>query len=766
MVLKLFKTKNIGKNILYTLFTSIMLCILFLALFLLLYNDTKEEAYEALHMQTKQIKDDLTLQMLSDRENLATMANFASKLYRDGEDYQLLFDSFKPIGLIENIGILNSQNTFTTKSGSIYISDNVFFAEEAAKGAHITGRVPSLYLEGVELVRSAVPITVDNEVVGILYGIIPIDRIKAKYNTMAQELDAQLFVYEKITGDLIIDTVHEKLGNISFLKDRRYLEDYSYEQIRTEEKGFSSFESVYRPENVHMHYSNIDDLGWAIAVVRYDSQVFANLNSLTTTLIDVFVSMIIIISVYILILMSSEKQTSKVTSCASDVRKILLESSGDQDHISEALKMICNFTGSRSAVFFDTNGNDYNHISRDNYKSLTDDKKQIFMSELFRYIAEAHNQAGTAIRVIHLRPNSHLSKINPSFYELLKEHDIKDVIFSATVNNANHVSILCLINSKKKTAAQMLAEKISACFSMTLSNKEQFNITKLAAITDSLTGALNRVAYRNDILEYNEEKPLNFSCIYIDVNELHIRNNKYGHADGDKMLLYIANSLKKVFFGNKVYRMGGDEFLVFCHNLEEEDIKKGIDIFLGQLDVMGYHVAVGMSYRSQNTNTDDMVREAEIKMYEEKAKYYQNKEQQGILDASGNEYIQAKTGIPEIDAIISILKESYCGIYRVSLDTDSAKAVLMPAYLKYNETEDNFSTLFSKYISESVFSDYHRSLTSFKNYDALKQQLSNGRTPKITYKKLNGEMVTLGIYKLSSENISDTLWVFAKTKES
>ena len=35
----------------------------------------------------------------------------------------------------------------------------------------------------------------------------------------------------------------------------------------------------------------------------------------------------------------------------------------------------------------------------------------------------------------------------------------------------------------------------------------------------------------------------------IDVNELHAVNNKYGHAAGDEMLLYIANTLKEVFYG-------------------------------------------------------------------------------------------------------------------------------------------------------------------------------------------------------------------------
>ena len=100
------RKKHKYTNIFYTLITGILLCAVFLAMVSFFYISAEQEAYENLHIQTKQIKDDMKLQLISDRENLSTMANFAAKLYSDGESYNLMFDSFKPIGLIENIGIL------------------------------------------------------------------------------------------------------------------------------------------------------------------------------------------------------------------------------------------------------------------------------------------------------------------------------------------------------------------------------------------------------------------------------------------------------------------------------------------------------------------------------------------------------------------------------------------------------------------------------------------------------------------------------------
>lgn len=767
MAIKYGKKKYKRNNILYTVITAFLLCAVFLTMVVSLYINAEDEAYEKLHSQTKQIKDDIALQLISDRENLSTMANFAATLYSEEERYDIMFESFTPIGLIENIGILNSDNTFVTKAGSMDISEQLSFEEEASKGEYISSRVSDITTRGNEIVRSAVPIKSGDKTVGILYGVIQLDKIGARYNEMAKNIDAQLFVYHKETGDLIIDNIHNELGNISFLKDRKYNDGYSYEQMATTENGFTSFLSAYKDENVYMHYSTIEGLDLMIAMVRYDSQVFAEARELSKILLLVFLVMLVIIVMYIVTLMTSEKQANAIVTCASDVRKILLETSGNQN-IANALKLVSDFARSRSVVFFDTDGEDYNYISPEiNGKSFGDSEINYFKTELFRYAAEYHSISKTTVNILCIKPNKYLYKTNPSFYNFLKQHKIYDVSLSATINNSNHITILAAINAKCRSQFRILAEKISACFSMALYNKNYLHKTKLVATTDSLTGALNRVAYKSDLVTFDEEQEMNFSCIYIDVNELHIINNKYGHTAGDEMLIYIANTLKDVFYGHKVYRMGGDEFLVFCQNTEKDSVKKSIEVFKEQLLSKNYHVAIGLSFRAQNTDTEKLVKEAEIRMYEEKAKYYQNK-QQAASTTSDKDYIQLKTGILEIDTMLSILKENYNGIYRVSLDTDKARRILMPAYLKYNENEEHFSQLFSNFVIESVEPDYHRAVMSFLNYEALKHQLMEGKTPKIMFKKNDGESVLLSVYKLSDTDytVSDTLWVFAKAQNS
>ncbi len=752
-------------NIVYTVITAILLCVVFITMVGYFYQAAEDEAYETLHIQTKQIKDDLELQLLSDRENLATMANFAAKLYSDGENFNLMFDSFESIGLIENIGILMPDNTFVTKMGSMNLNGKISFEEEKAQGEYISGRIKDLTRDNYEIIRSAVPIKLDDEIIGILYGVIKLDVIREKYNKMAEELDAQLFVYDKETGNLVIDTIQDTLGNISILKNREYSDGFSYEQMINSDDGYTSFISSLTGEQLYAHFSKLEGIDWKITLARYESQVFAKTHTLSRILLVSFAFMLIIMSLYIMILMFNEKQRRRVTECASKIRKLLLEINQQQNSITGALKKIVEFSKSRSAIFFDVDGEDYNFALPSRLEDiLSGDDRRYFISEILRYSAELHKLNNATVSIMCITPNNHLAKTNLAFYNFLKEHKISEVSFATVIDKNNHTGILGVVNPKKSSTTRILLEDIVVCFSIAIYNKKHLNKTEIAATTDSLTGVSNRVAYKKDLLIIDEEKPQEFSCVYIDVNELHIRNNKYGHVAGDEMLLYITNTLKEVFYGHKIYRIGGDEFLIFAQNTSTDDIKRGVDMLTRQLETMDYYVSVGMSYRTQCVNAEEMVREAELRMYEAKAQYYQDKEKKRITSENDNGYVHAKTGILEVDTIISILKEIYNGIYRVSLDTDKAFRILMPAYLGYNENEEHFSALFTKYIDEFVAPEFHRAMMSFLNYDALKRQLLEDKIPEIIYKKTNGDTVVLSVYKLSDEEltINNTLWVFAK----
>ena len=61
MAVKYGKKKHRKNNILYTVISAILLSAVFLTMVSYFYSNAEDEAYEQLHVQTKQIKDDMTL---------------------------------------------------------------------------------------------------------------------------------------------------------------------------------------------------------------------------------------------------------------------------------------------------------------------------------------------------------------------------------------------------------------------------------------------------------------------------------------------------------------------------------------------------------------------------------------------------------------------------------------------------------------------------------------------------------------------------------
>ncbi len=763
------KMKSTQGKIAYTFLVAAVLLLVFFLVVSYVYIDAENDGFESLHMRTKEIKDDITLQIISDRENLSTMANFASKLYSDGEGFGTLLNSFKSIGLIENIGILMPDNNFVTRVGTIDVSEYFDFAKEVEKGQYISGRLPDITTPDREVIRSAVPINANGETVAILYGVIELSTLKERYLDEVTALEAQLYVLERGTGKFIINTRSEhEFGNISSMSDRKFLKEFSYDKMKTDilsgNNGFSSFISNFTGETLYAHYSPLEIADWTIMLCEPSRLVFEEARTSGRNLLAVFVLIILIMSLYILTIFAGDRKQSKKNAYASNIRKKLLVINQDMTNVSDSLKEITDYSKARSAFFVDTNGESYNYVVPSAKGALlSEEDRQFFVLKLFKYIAQNRKSVDVAVSSLKIRANNHLAGEDKEFCDFLIAHEISKVALAVVVDKNNHITLLGAVNPKSRVT-EMLKD-VAVCYSMAIYNKRHLDKTEFIAVTDSLTGLSNRMAYKRDVEEFDKKHPEMFACVYIDVNELHFFNNKYGHAAGDGMLLFVANTLKEVFYGSRIYRMGGDEFLVFTQGLSEESVKKSVELLNENVTKKGYHISIGVDYRMQNLDTAELVSEAEKRMYQDKAEYYQQKEKKNANEIDIKTVDRIKTGIREVDAILSIVSRRYYGIYCVSLEKNTARRVLMPEYLKeYENWSNEYNVAYTKYIQDLVHPDYQRAMLKFLEYDVLKKQLADGMIPTITYTKTAGGKFRLSVYPLTenSQDNNDTIWVFEK----
>ena len=97
---------------------------------------------------------------------------------------------------------------------------------------------------------------------------------------------------------------------------------------------------------------------------------------------------------------------------------------------------------------------------------------------------------------------------------------------------------------------------------------------KVNAEIDLLTGLYNKITNQKLIDEYLSSEGKNKKSVLfaIDIDNFKGVNDNLGHLKGDKVLIDVANKLKKIFRKTDIIaRFGGDEFMIFVKNIEDDN---------------------------------------------------------------------------------------------------------------------------------------------------------------------------------------------------
>ena len=104
-----------------------------------------------------------------------------------------------------------------------------------------------------------------------------------------------------------------------------------------------------------------------------------------------------------------------------------------------------------------------------------------------------------------------------------------------------------------------------------LGNIDRIRGLTQAAVTDRMTGLLNKASAESEVSALCRETPGALMVINLDsfksVNDLH------GHSMGDRILMEFADIIRSVVRSTDVVgRLGGDEFIAYCQHVVDEEV--------------------------------------------------------------------------------------------------------------------------------------------------------------------------------------------------
>ena len=162
----------------------------------------------------------------------------------------------------------------------------------------------------------------------------------------------------------------------------------------------------------------------------------------------------------------------------------------------------------------------------------------------------------------------------------------------------------------------------------------QINYVQGKAYRDGLTGLENRTAYF-EYVELLEEQikdgSAKFTVGMFDINGLKNINDVQGHEMGDRVIKKAAEILKTAFKGERIFRIGGDEFVVVSEKTgsEVDDCMKCYDaVFAALNNDPDFTLAMSKGCAHFDKATDhayqDTFARADKAMYEDKRAYYES----------------------------------------------------------------------------------------------------------------------------------------------
>ena len=156
---------------------------------------------------------------------------------------------------------------------------------------------------------------------------------------------------------------------------------------------------------------------------------------------------------------------------------------------------------------------------------------------------------------------------------------------------------------------------------------------------------LTKLSNRGQLMRYTLQTAHLFAegsktfVIMVDVNDFKTINDTFGHAEGDRALVIIADALRKAAaaFSESAFicRYGGDEFVLIVHAADEEALRPLFDIIRSGIEYeckarqTPYILSVSLGsaeFRSEADSIQECMRRADIKLYEDKKRCKEGKQ--------------------------------------------------------------------------------------------------------------------------------------------
>ena len=588
----------------------------------------RERCFDHLYREASDLAAYIEGQMAADREALELLAAVVAR----SEDLAApalwqTISSFEQVGLMSDISLLLPDDTMIHGNGSrVDVAGQLSFAHEAAFGAHLSERAPSVLNPKDYVLRHFVPVVRDGQTVALLYGMISLTNLPQQLNLSPYGGRGALYIVEGGSGNFLLDTWHSKLGNLWQLGQRQIASGYDrakFEQdLRVGNTDYFVVKSHTSGDFLYIHYRPLALNDWRLGISVPRTVVFESSLYIERVLNIFLLIEMVCFALYLIWLLwdvrrvTAEKQRRLETiQHIHEIEQFLFNAHERKENLYAAIERMGDILSAERINFWmlDSGVNHNYRWTHDQQAVECDDSAPLPPVKLLQNFAQGAD-----------------------LYETYDPEEIAAVWPDAAVNSLIVVpvrnviegqlsGILALSNVTPDALNIPLLKALSFSFGMFCHNVKNRNDLQEQGDRDRLTGMYNRNRYERDLPELFAQHQGGLTCIYIDVNGLRELNNTKGHDLGDVMLRTVAHSINSYFPGPYQYRVGGDEFVLFVPGTDEYKLMRCSQELSAHLLEYDYHISVGIEAESSVQSIAHLIKAAEHKMYAQKREFYRDR---------------------------------------------------------------------------------------------------------------------------------------------
>lgn len=280
---------------------------------------------------------------------------------------------------------------------------------------------------------------------------------------------------------------------------------------------------------------------------------------------------------------------------------------------------------------------------------------------------------------------------------------------------------------------------------------------------DSLTGLLNRNAYDSDVEQLRSADIGAVVCVYADMIGLHEVNNHLGHKQGNRMLCEFADAARAFFGDDRLYRIGGDEFVIISSAHTEAQTRKQLNYMRERLHTQGCEISVGVASSESTSDLPKIVEQAENEMRREKKEYYVRGGSKRQLRGLNKKLEDILVRNQDMESLLRHLNGRYSIACMVNLRTDSRRAIMVPDYFQkmLDAHDGSFKSALHDYCERLVAPFCKDSFSLLMDYDFIHARVESVGVLQYGYTRNDGEKFLLTIFA-DRRSKDETMWVFSK----